>query len=159
MKIARHLLALAVMLSIAAAVSGCSPDKAMDFGPAGEIDTAPQDELSRQILRDFDAHEFMLGENDREAEVSLVDWPPGKRITIPFWFGINPLMPYFHRPTVGRIYVMSESVLVRELGKGRYFIRAGSKAFKNDTISKRPIPATSARARCCRRWYALLARK
>ncbi len=35
---------------------------------------------------------------------------------------------------VWRIYVMSESVMVRELSKDRYLIRAGSKAFKSDAI-------------------------
>jgi hypothetical protein len=120
--------------AIVTAFAACTPDKAMDFGPTGEIDTPPQDELSRQILRDFDGRNFELGANDREAVVSLADWPDGKHIIIPFWLGINPLMPYFHRPQVGRIYVMSESVMVRELEKNRYLIRAGSKAFKNDAI-------------------------
>lgn len=126
----RVLLAPAMVVAIA----GCTPDKAMDFGPTGEINTAPDDQLSRDILRDFDGRDFELGQNDREAVVRLTDWPEDKHVIIPFWLGINPLMPYFHRPQVGRIYVMSESVMVRELGKNRYLIRAGSKAFKNDAI-------------------------
>jgi hypothetical protein len=116
------------------AFAGCTPDKAMDFGATGEIDTAPQDQLSQQILHDFAGRDFELGTNDREAVVRLTDWPDGKHVIIPFWLGINPLMPYFHRPQVGRIYVMSESVMVRELSKDRYLIRAGSKAFKNDAL-------------------------
>jgi hypothetical protein len=127
---ARIFLALTIILAFAA----CTPEKAMDFGPTGEIETPPQDELSRQILHDFDGRSFALGNNDREAVVSLPDWPAGKHVILPFWLGINPLMPYFHRPQVGRIYVMSESLMVRELEKNRYLIRAGSKAFKNDTI-------------------------
>jgi hypothetical protein len=130
----RVLAAITMTFALAAAMAGCTPDKAMDFGPTGEIDTPPQDELSRQILHDFEGRDFELGANDREAVVRLTDWPEGKHIVIPFWFGINPLMPYFHRPTVGHIYVMSESVMVRELAKNRYQIRAGSKAFKNDAI-------------------------
>ncbi len=126
----RVLTALAMVIGLAA----CTPDKAMDFGPTGEIETAPDDELSRQILHDFDGRAFELGANDREAVVWLSDWPDGKHLLIPFWLGINPLMPYFHRPQVGRIYVMSESVMVRELSKDRYLIRAGSKAFKSDAI-------------------------
>jgi len=128
--LARIFLAIAMLVAFAA----CTPDKAMDFGPTGEIDTPPQDDLSRQILHDFDGRSFELGANDREAIVWLSDWPDGKHLVIPFWLGINPLMPYFHRPQVGRIYVMSESVMVRELEKNRYLIRAGSKAFKNDAI-------------------------
>lgn len=126
----RILTAVAIVITFAA----CSPDKAMDFGPTGEIETAPEDDLSRQILRDFDGRDFELGANDSQAVVRLTDWPEGKHIIIPFWLGINPLMPYFHRPQVGRIYVMSESVMVRELEKDRYLIRAGSKAFKSDAI-------------------------
>jgi hypothetical protein len=131
--VARIFLAIAIAFTLAT-LTGCTPDKAMDFGPTGEIDTLPQDELSRQILSDFNGRDFELGANDREAVVRLSDWPDGKHIVIPFWFGINPLMPYFHRPTVGHVYVMSESVMVRELEPNRYLIRAGSKAFKNDAI-------------------------
>ena len=119
---------------LALALAACTPDKAMDFGATGEIETAPDDDLSRQILHDFDGHSFELGANDSEAVVRLADWPEGKHVVIPFWLGINPLMPYFHRPQVGRIYVMSESVMVRELSKDKYLIRAGSKAFKSDAI-------------------------
>ena len=123
-----------VAIALAVAAAACSPDKAMDFGPTGELDTAPDDDLSRQILHDFDGRDFELGASDSEAIVRLSDWPDGKHIIIPYWLGINPLMPYFHRPQVGRIYVMSESVMVRELSKNRYLIRAGSKAFKSDAI-------------------------
>jgi hypothetical protein len=126
----RVLFSIAIVIAFAA----CTPDKAMDFGPTGEIDAPPQDDLSRQILQDFDGRDFELGTNDREAVVRLTEWPEGKHVIIPFWLGINPLMPYFHRPQVGRIYVMSESVMVRELDKNRYLIRAGSKAFKSDAI-------------------------
>jgi len=122
--LARVLAAIALVIAFAA----CTPDKAMDFGPTGEIDTAPDDELSRQILHDFEGHDFELGNNDSQAVVRLTDWPDSKHVIIPFWLGINPLMPYFHRPQVGRIYVMSESVMVRELGKDRYLIRADRKS-------------------------------
>ena len=128
------MVAIAMLAALVITFAGCTPDKAMDFGPTGEIDAAPEDDLSRQILHDFDGRDFELGTNDREAVVRLTDWPEGKHVIIPFWLGINPLMPYFHRPQVGRIYVMSESVMVRELSKNRHLIRAGSKAFKSDAI-------------------------
>jgi len=136
MKRARASLLAAVaagMLAVLAA-PGCSPDRALDFGPIGEITTPPQDELSRQILRDFDGRDFTLGHNDREAEVRLSDWAEGRRVIIPFWLGVNPLLPGLMRPTVGRIYVISEAMLVRPLGGNRYLIRAGSKLFKFDTL-------------------------
>jgi hypothetical protein len=123
--------AIALMVACAA---GCTPDKAMDFGPVGEINTPPQDQLSAQILHDFDGRDFELGNNDRQAEVRLSDWKPGRHVIIPFWLGVNPLYPGFLRPTVGHLYVMSESVMVRPLGNNDYLIRAGSKLFKTDTL-------------------------
>ncbi len=130
----RAVAAAALAVAMGVMVSGCSPKTAMDFGPAGEVSTPPKDKLSREILREFDGREFMLGKNDRVAEVWLPGWAPGRKILIPFWLGVNPLFPMLLRPTPGHIYVMSESVLVRPLGNDRYLIRAGSKMFKEDTI-------------------------
>jgi hypothetical protein len=125
--------ALGIALTVAAA-GGCSPERAMDFGPVGEVNTPPADKLSRQILHDFDGRDFTLGDNDRQAEVRLSDWKPGYHVVMPFWLGVNPLYPGFLRPTVGHLYVMSESDLVRPLGTNDYLIRAGSKLFKSDTV-------------------------
>ena len=36
------------------AFAGCTPDKAMDFGVTGEIDTAPQDQLSQQQIDELE---------------------------------------------------------------------------------------------------------
>ena len=121
-------------VALALALGACDPNRGMDFGPVGEIATPPQDQLSRDILRDFDGHDFVLGSNDRDAEVRLTSWPETRHILIPFWLGVNPLYPGFLRPTVGHIYVMSESVVVRPLSGNEYLIRAGSKLFKTDTL-------------------------
>ena len=129
----RRILTFAATFMIFAAF-GCSPDKALDFGPTGEISTPPEDQLSRDILHDFDGHDFVLTDDDRQAHVRLTEWAPDHRIIIPFWLGINPLYPGFLRPTVGHIYVMSESIAVRPLGNNQYLIRAGSKLFKTDTL-------------------------
>ncbi|MFZ1887377.1 MAG: hypothetical protein WAU33_05045 [Candidatus Binataceae bacterium] len=126
-------LALVAALMIMTA-AGCRPDKALDFGPTGEINTPPQDQLSRDILRDFDGKDFTLGDNDRQAHVHLTGWPENRGVVMPFWLGVNPLYPGFLRPTVGHIYVMSESTMVRPLGHNEYLIRAGSKLFKFDTL-------------------------
>ena len=124
--------AFAILLACVGA--GCTPDKALDFGPVGEISTPPEDQLSRDIMRDFAGRDFVLGDNDREAHVSLTDWPAGRVIILPFWLGVNPLYPGFLRPTVGHLYVMSESTMVRALPNNEYLIRAGSKLFKSDTV-------------------------
>ncbi len=123
-------------MALAAIGAGCSPDTALDFGPTGEITTPPTDQLSRDIMHDFDGHQFVLGNNDRQAEVSLYGAPPGHKLLIPFWLGVNPLYPGFLRPTVGHIYVISESTLVRPLkdNGNEYLVRAGSKLFKSDTL-------------------------
>ncbi|MGO9449694.1 MAG: hypothetical protein ACLQDV_01425 [Candidatus Binataceae bacterium] len=123
------MIALAIM-----GIAACSPDKALDFGPTGEISTPPEDQLSRDILHDFDGRDFTLSNDDKQAHVRLSDWAPGRGVIIPFWLGINPLYPGFLRPTVGHIYVMSESIAVRPLGNNEYLIRAGSKLFKTDTL-------------------------
>ncbi len=132
----RFIAAAIVAMALAAVVAGCSPDTALDFGPPGEITTPPTDQLSRDIMRDFDGRDFVLGNNDRQAEVSLYGAKPEHKLLIPFWLGINPLYPGFLRPSVGHIYVISESKLVRPLDDSgnQYLIRAGSKLFKSDTL-------------------------
>jgi hypothetical protein len=122
----------AVLLMVAGA--GCSPDRAMDFGPVGEISTPPKDELSVRILKEFSGRTFLLERNDRQAQVRLDEWPAGYHLLIPFWLGVNPLIPAFMRPDLGRIYVISEAILVRPLGHDEYLIRAGSRMFKSDTL-------------------------
>lgn len=129
-----RLLLLAAAFLVMATAPGCTPDKALDFGPTSEINTPPEDQLSREILHDFDGRDFTLTDNDHEAHVRLSDWAPNRRVIIPFWLGVNPLYPGFLRPTVGHIYVMSESIAVRPLGNNEYLIRAGSKLFKTDTL-------------------------
>jgi hypothetical protein len=125
---------VAIALTFISVLPGCTPDKALDFGPVGEISTPPDDQLSRDIMRDFDGRDFNLDSNDHEAHVSLTGWKPGRRIIMPYWLGVNPLYPGFLRPTVGHLYVMSQSTLVRPLTNSEYLIRAGSKLFKSDTV-------------------------
>jgi len=129
-----NVIVIAIALTLMAVVTGCTPDKALDFGPTGEISTPPEDQMSRDIMRDFAGRDFILANNDHEAHVSLSDWKPGRRIIMPFWLGVNPLYPGFLRPTVGHLYVMSQSTLVRPLANNEYLIRAGSKLFKSDTV-------------------------
>src|SRR5580658_7109467 len=44
-----EIVAIVGMVAIAAmvAIAGCTPEKALDFGPVGEISTPPTDQLSR----------------------------------------------------------------------------------------------------------------
>jgi hypothetical protein len=125
---------VALAFALISVVAGCTPDKALDFGPTGEITSPPEDQLSRDIMRDFAGRDFILANNDHEAHISLTDWKPGRRIIVPFWLGVNPLYPGFLRPTVGHLYVMSQSTLVRPLSNSEYLIRAGSKLFKSDSV-------------------------
>jgi hypothetical protein len=75
-------LVLALLVGMWAAA--CNPNSALDFGPTGEISTPPQDQLSRDIMRDFDGRDFTLTNDDRQAHVRLSDWAPDRRIIIPF---------------------------------------------------------------------------
>ncbi len=125
---------IAVALTLMSIATGCTPDKALDFGPNTEITTPPEDQLSRDIMRDFAGRDFLLANNDHEAHVSLTDWKAGRNIIMPYWLGVNPLYPGFLRPTVGHLYVISQSTLVRPLPNNEYLIRAGSKLFKSDTV-------------------------
>jgi hypothetical protein len=125
---------VAIALTLISMLAGCTPDKALDFGPTGEITTPPEDQLSRDIMRDYDGHDFILANNDHKAHVSLTDSKTSHRIIMPYWLGVNPLYPGFLRPTVGHLYVISQSTLVRPLPNNEYLIRAGSKLFKSDTI-------------------------
>jgi len=125
---------LLATLLIVISAAGCSPDRAMDFGPVGEISTPPTDEVSLRILKEFSGRAFQLERNDKQAEVRLDEWPAGYHLLIPFWLGVNPIIPAFMRPDPGRIYVISESILVRPLGHDEYLIRAGSRMFKSDTV-------------------------
>jgi len=130
----RRAIFVALAFALTAVVAGCTPDKALDFGPTGEITTPPEDRLSRDIMRDFAGRDFILANNDHEAHISLTDWKPGRRIIVPYWLGVNPLYPGFLRPTVGHLYVMSQPTLARALSGNEYLIRAGSKLFKSDTV-------------------------
>lgn len=124
----------AVAMLVMVAGAGCSPDRAMDFGPVGEISTPPKDDLSLRITKEFNGRTFVLERNDRQAQVRLDEWPAGYHLLIPFWLGVNPLFPAFMRPDLGRIYVISEAKLVRPLGHDEYLIRAGSRMFKSDSL-------------------------
>lgn len=131
--IARRTILAALAFAMMPFISAC-PNKALDFGPTGEITAPPDDPLSRDIIRDFAGRDFILGNNDRQAEVTLYGQKPPHKLLIPFWLGVNPLYPGFLRPTVGHIYVISASTAVRPLGNDEYLIRAGSKLFKSDTL-------------------------
>jgi hypothetical protein len=133
---ARRKIGIVAALAIAAAIAsgGCSPESALDFGPSVEISTAPEDQLSRDILRDYAGKRFFLTDNDHEAHVSLAGVPNSMHIVLPYWLGVNPLYPGFLRPTPGHIYVISQATLTRPIGKNDYLIRAGSKLFKSDTV-------------------------
>ena len=119
------------------ALAGCTPDKAMDFGPTGEIDSAPDDELSRQILHDFDGRDFELARSDSQAIVRLADRPEGKHVILPFWLGINPLDAVFSSAAGRQTSICDQPIDAgAPAPNNEYLIRAGSKLFKSDTVFK-----------------------
>jgi len=52
-------------------------DKALDFGPVGEITTPPEDQLSRDIMRDFAGPRFQSRQQRSRGARQPHDWKPG----------------------------------------------------------------------------------
>src|SRR5713226_1710695 len=117
----------AAMLAAAATavISGCAAPQP----PASRFASAEQVELN------FLGRRFVLGTNDKVAEVRQPSWPPDRFIRLPFWFGINVLVPGVLQPKEGDYYVISEAILVRGLDPvNEWWIDAGSALLKKDAI-------------------------
>jgi hypothetical protein len=73
-----------------------------------------------EIDENFLGRRFLLGGNDRVAELGLPDWPKSRYMTLPFWLGTNILLPGFMQPREGDYYVVrrscSRSSLIRSNG-------------------------------------------
>lgn len=87
------------------------------------------------IDENFLGRRFLLGENDRIAEIGLPDWPKSRYMKLPFWLGTNILLPGFMQPKEGDYYVVSEARLLKKLDDQReWLIEAGSSLLKKETV-------------------------
>jgi len=63
------------------------------------------------------------------------DWSKDKFLKLPFWFGVNVLVPGVLAPKEGDFYVISEATLEKPLDTpGEWMIEAGSSLVKQETV-------------------------
>lgn len=89
---------------------------------------------AQQIESAFRGHSFILGDDNRIADVRALDWSADRSVKLPFWFGTGQMVPPENRPEKGDYYVISESWIVRKLADKELLIRAGSQLQKPDAV-------------------------
>lgn len=123
----RNRAALSLLAAAAAMIAACGePPKAV----------APLRYTSaEQVERTFRAKPFVLGEDTSVALVRAPDWSKDRNLRLPFWLGMNVLVPGVLQPQEGDYYVISEAVLQKQLdAPGEWLIEAGSKLVKQQAI-------------------------
>lgn len=118
--------ALALMASVA--LAGCAKPR-----PAAR---SPRIYASaEEVELNFRSRTFVLGDDDKIAQVRPLNWPKDKFIKLPFWFGVNILVPGVMAPKEGDFYVISEATLDKPLdAPGEWMIDAGSTLVKQETV-------------------------
>lgn len=90
---------------------------------------------AEDVELNFRGRTFVLGENNQIAEVRPLDWRKDRYLKLPFWFGVNILVPGVMAPKEGDFYVISEATLERPLDTpGEWMIEAGSSLVKQETV-------------------------
>ena len=92
---------------------------------------------AEDVELNFRGRTFVLGDNNQIAEVRPLDWRKDKFLKLPFWFGVNILVPGVMAPKEGDFYVISEATLEKPLdtlGGGEWMIEAGSSLVKQETV-------------------------
>ena len=121
----RALVAFAFVLAI---VPGCAKPAPVKAPPS--IYASAED-----VELNFRGRTFVLGDNNQIAEVRPLDWRKDKFIKLPFWFGVNILVPGVMAPKEGDFYVISEATIEKPLDTpGEWMIEAGSSLVKQETV-------------------------
>ena len=90
---------------------------------------------AEQVEENFRGRTFVLGDNAVVALVKTPDAPKDQWIKLPFWFGLNIMVPGVLQPKEGDYYVISEARLVKALDTpGEWMIEAGSSLIKRETV-------------------------
>jgi predicted small lipoprotein YifL len=120
--------AIVAALAVAAgALAGCA--RKPTLRPPSPYASAEQVEMN------FRGKRFILGDNDQVAEVRPPDWPQNRRLKLPFWLGINILVPGVLQPKQGDYYVVSEADLIKRLDNpDTWLISAGSHLIKQEAV-------------------------
>jgi hypothetical protein len=90
---------------------------------------------AEDVELNFRGRTFVLGDNNQIAEVRPLDWRKDRFLKLPFWFGVNILVPGVMAPKEGDFYVISEATLEKPLdAPGEWMIEAGSSLVKQETV-------------------------
>jgi hypothetical protein len=90
---------------------------------------------AEEIEENFRGQPFVLGDNDSVALVRPVGWPKDRYLKLPFWFGVNILVPGVLQAKEGDYYVISEATLDTKLdAPDEWMIEAGSQLVKQQTV-------------------------
>ncbi len=129
MTAARDSRRLGVLLAaiVAAIARGCAP--------APPTIVPERFASAEQVEENFRGRTFVLGDNATVALVRPPQWRADKWIKLPFWFGLNVMVPGVLAPKEGDYYVISEAILDRPLeSPGEWMIEAGSSLIKRETV-------------------------
>jgi len=90
---------------------------------------------AEDVELNFRDRTFVLGDDNQIAEVRPLDWRKDRFLKLPFWFGVNILVPGVIAPKEGDFYVISEATLEKPLdAPGEWMIEAGSSLVKQETV-------------------------
>lgn len=90
---------------------------------------------AEEVEENFRGKPFVLGTDNSIAEVRPPWWDKDRFVKLPFWFGVNILVPGVQQPKEGDYYVISEAELGKPLDTpGEWMIEAGSTLVKQETV-------------------------
>lgn len=90
---------------------------------------------AESVEENFRGREFILGESNTVAMVRPLGSGSTAWMKLPFWFGVNILVPGVTQPKEGDYYVISEATLGKPLETpGEWMIDAGSTLVKQETV-------------------------
>ena len=91
---------------------------------------------AEEVEENFRGKPFVLGTDNKIARVRPPAWDKDRWLKLPFWFGVNILVPGVQQPKEGDYYVISEAQLGKPLEgqQGEWMIEAGSSLIKQETV-------------------------
>src|SRR3990172_10117608 len=112
--------------ALIAGLTGCT---------APPTERPPRFATAEEVQLNFQGQPFVLGNDNKIALVRPVSWEQDRFLRLPFWLGVNVLVPGVLQPKEGDYYVISEAAIVRKLdAPDEWMIEAGSSLVKKDTV-------------------------
>ncbi len=129
MRACRELAARAALIAIAVIALGAGCAKPMPGTHRSLYASA------EEVEENFRGKPFVLGNDNTVALVRPTWWDKDRWLKLPFWFGVNILVPGVQQPKEGEYYVISEARLGKPLDTpGEWMIEAGSSLIKQETV-------------------------